>query len=419
MILKKKLKSNVKFFADDTMLYSVVYDPTSSASDLNHDLELISQWAFQWKMAFNPDPNKQANEILFSCKKKNVQHPVLFFNGSPVARVDDQKHLGLILHPSLSFVNHINEKMKKAKKNIGIIKHLNSFLPFHSLNQMYSALVRSHLDYCDVIYHIPPKMHPPPLGMSLHDHMEMIEKIQYQAALAVTGAWQGTSRVKLYEDLGWESLSDRRISRRVLQIHKIIDEKTPKYLHDCLPPNRNVVLNLPNVFQEFRTRTDRYAGSFFPNAITLWNNFISSFQNFPTFLELKNHLISLFRPKTNSIFGIHDPISLRHLFQLRVGLSKLRHHKKRHNFLDTPSDTCICKNGVEDTDHFFIHCPFYNSHRTELRAKVSLIISRNDLDLNISSNLLLYGHNSLSFQDNRDILLATLYFIFQSNRFEN
>ena len=43
----------------------------------------------------------------------------------------------------------------------------------------------------------------------------------------VTGAWQGTSRVKLYEELGWESLSDRRISRRVLQIHKIIDKKTP------------------------------------------------------------------------------------------------------------------------------------------------------------------------------------------------
>ena len=255
--------------------------------------------------------------------------------------------------------------------------------------------------------------------MSLHDHMEMIEKIQYQAALAVTGAWQGTSRVKLYEELGWESLSDRRISRRVLQIHKIIDGKTPKYLHDCLPPNRNVVLNLPHVFQEFRTRTDRFAGSFFPNAITLWNNFISSFQNFPTFLELKNHLISLFRPKTNSIFGIHDPISLRHLFQLRVGLSKLRHHKKRHNFSDTPSDTCICNNGVEDTDHFFLHCPFYNTHRVELRAKVSSILSRNDIDLNISSKLHLYGHDSLSFQDNRDILLATLEFIVKSNRFEN
>ena len=41
-----------------------------SASDLNHDLEVINQWAHQWKMSFNPDPNKQATEILFSCKEK-------------------------------------------------------------------------------------------------------------------------------------------------------------------------------------------------------------------------------------------------------------------------------------------------------------------------------------------------------------
>ena len=46
--------------------------------------------------------------------------------------------------------------------------------------------------------------------------MEMLEKNQYQAALAVTGAWQGSSRVKLYEELGWESLSDRRMCRRVV-----------------------------------------------------------------------------------------------------------------------------------------------------------------------------------------------------------
>ena len=68
--LQKNIKSNVNFFADDTMLFSVIKDPQLSASDLNHDLEVINQWAYQWKMAFNPDPTKQATEILFSCKKK-------------------------------------------------------------------------------------------------------------------------------------------------------------------------------------------------------------------------------------------------------------------------------------------------------------------------------------------------------------
>ena len=149
----------------------------------------------------------------------------MIFNGAPVTRVPDHKHLGLTVTPSLSFEKYINEKIKKAKQNIGIMKHLNNVLPFSSLKNMCIVLVRSFFDYCDFIYHIPPKIHPPPLGMSLHDHMEKLEKVQYQAALAVTGAWQGTSRIKLYEELGWESLSDRRIMRRVLQFHNIVDKK--------------------------------------------------------------------------------------------------------------------------------------------------------------------------------------------------
>ena len=65
--LEKNIKSNVNVFADDTMLFSVVNKPAISANESNHDLKVISQWAYQWKMKFNPDLNKQATEILFSC----------------------------------------------------------------------------------------------------------------------------------------------------------------------------------------------------------------------------------------------------------------------------------------------------------------------------------------------------------------
>ena len=57
--------------------------------------------------------------------------------------------------------------------------------------------------------------------------METVERTRYQAALAITGAWQGSNRSKLYEELGWESLSDRRWRRRILQIHKIKNNMTP------------------------------------------------------------------------------------------------------------------------------------------------------------------------------------------------
>ena len=177
---------------------------------------------------------------------------------------------------------HIDDKVSKAKKSVGIIKYLNNVLPLKSLVQMYKILGRSHLDYCDFIYHIPAKLDHF-FGLTLHGHMETLEKVQYQAALAVTGAWQGSSRSKIYEELGWESLSDRRMCKRVLQFHKIIDNKTPEYLREKIPPKRNKLLNLPYVFKDFNCRTDRYSNSFFPDATSFWNNIISSFQDFPTY----------------------------------------------------------------------------------------------------------------------------------------
>ena len=92
-----------------------------------------------------------------------------------------------MLDSSLSFRKHLNEKIFKAKKNLGIIKHLSIFLPGKTLDQMYKSLVRSHLDYCDILYHIPPVQTQ--LGLTLSHSMEKAERIQYQVALAVTGAW--------------------------------------------------------------------------------------------------------------------------------------------------------------------------------------------------------------------------------------
>ena len=114
--LERNTKSNIKFFAHDTMLFSIVKDPVVSANNVNHDLNIIQLWAHQWKMEFNPDPTKQAAEVLFSCKKSNPNHPQLIFNGTTVTKVNDQKHLGLILDSSLSFEKHLNEKIIKAKK---------------------------------------------------------------------------------------------------------------------------------------------------------------------------------------------------------------------------------------------------------------------------------------------------------------
>ena len=80
--LEHGIKSNVKFFADDTSLFSIVEDPEVSADNLQHDLDKITEWAYQWKMSFNPDPTKPAEEILFSHKIHRPYHPPLNFNNN-------------------------------------------------------------------------------------------------------------------------------------------------------------------------------------------------------------------------------------------------------------------------------------------------------------------------------------------------
>ena len=82
------LKFNVKLFANDTSLFSVGKNKEESASDITNDLDTISIWAYNWKMSFNPDPKKRAQEVLLSRKNSNIIHPIIYFNNVQVQRAN-------------------------------------------------------------------------------------------------------------------------------------------------------------------------------------------------------------------------------------------------------------------------------------------------------------------------------------------
>ena len=160
--------------------------------------------------------------------------------------------------------------------------------------------------------------------------------------------------------------------------------------------------------------------SFFPDAVASWNIFIKHFDDVPSFDILKKHINTFFHPKTKSTFGIHDPVGLRYLFQLRASLSPLRSHKCRHNFTDTPSELCRCKQGMEDTKHFIFSCPLYAIQRATLTASVINIFQKNNLNyLGNQSKLYLYGHPSINSTENRKIILSTIKYIKDTLRFSN
>ena len=421
--LTADLKCNVKLFADDTSLFTVVREANEAASDMNHDLQLISQWAHDWRMSFNPDPQKQAVELLFSRKRNEIDHPVILFNNIPVKKVNEHKHLGIILDSKLSFSAHIKCAISKTRKGIGLLKYLSKYLPRHTLSELYKLYVRPHLDYGDVIYHTPDKVCEFSQTISLSNLMEKLESVQYSAARAVTGTWKGTSREKLYIELGWESLSSRRWSRHLTLFYKIMNNLTPLYTKEPIPqPHQsNYCLRNQGVVGRMRARTEQFQSGFYPNCISEWNKLDPEIRLAPSVAVFKKKLLSMIRPPAKSVFGVHDPIGLSYLTQIRVGLSKLKLHKFRHNFRDTIDPMCPTNDGIEDTEHFLLLCPSFDIERRDLLAGVSELLRPyvriNSLPNNALIQILLYGDKDFSIDVNKNVLKLTLNFIHKTGRF--
>ena len=104
----------------------------------------------------------------------------------------------------------------------------------------YKCFIRPHLDYGDVIY-------DQPLNESLSNR---IESVQYKAALAITGVMQGSSREKLYKELGLEHLYQRRWMRQLCSFCKVFHNKALKYIYSLIPSTR-ASARQPNTFTSF------------------------------------------------------------------------------------------------------------------------------------------------------------------------
>ena len=118
------LKSICKIFADDTSLFSKINDIDIRNIDINNDLVKLSRWAYQWKMSFNPDINKQATKAYFSQSRRKTLPPPIIFSNNHVLTSPCQKHLGLISDSKRSFNEHVNQKLDRCNRIIGLMKML-------------------------------------------------------------------------------------------------------------------------------------------------------------------------------------------------------------------------------------------------------------------------------------------------------
>jgi len=235
--------------------------------------------------------------------------------------------------------------------------------------------------------------------------MDMIESIQYQAGLVATGCWKNTSRVKLYNELGWESLSNRRRTRRLCNYHEILTDNKPDYLKR-------------EILTAVRTNaTQRYRNTFFPFCFSEWSGLDPSLTGISNPILFKNKILKTIRPVGNKTFVTNDRRGLKLLTCLRVDHSDLRAHRFPKNFNCT-DPKCAC--GIEDetVEHFFLRCPTFALPRTTMLSSINNIHDFSNMNSADLSNVLLYGHNSLNHDENKLIIKAAIKFIKTSKRFK-
>ena len=261
--LPDNLNCNPKLFANllFVSLNAVMHNNDICSKYLKDDLNRLHEWSIKWKIIFNPDHSKPVEEAIFT-KRNSISYPTISYSDVDVLPVDYHKHLGFVLDSKINYIKHIDGKIGKTNLGIGVIKRLYNHLPRKSLIQIYKSFIRPHLDIT-FGYHKPShddfyskyysdRAKSDPVNPN-HEFINKIESAQNNVSLAITGCIRGTSREKLFAELGLTTLYDRRRFHRLFLRHYVpnsarISHNKHTKRYDVLP-----------------TRTPTFRHSFFPD----------------------------------------------------------------------------------------------------------------------------------------------------------
>ena len=334
----------------------------------------------------------------------------MVFNNAYVLFCKSQKHLGILLDAKLTFEEQYKSILNKTKRTIGFLRKLQSLLPRGALITICKAFVRPHLDYGDVLY-------DQAFNVSFH---EKLESIQYNACLALTGAIRETSKEKIYQELGLESLQIRRWYRKLCLFYKIYKNQSPSYLYNIIPTiTAHYTFRNSDKMPYFKTKPNLFKNSLFPSVIIEWNKLDPSLRRCDSYSIFKSNILKFIRLSSNSSFDCRNPIGIKYITRIRLGLSHLREHKFKHSFQDTLNPICNCGNDVEFAIHFFLHYPLYSNERhTLLNSLVNIdhtLLDNTDYSL---TQILLFGNTTFNAIVSAKIINLTIDFVLSTKRFD-
>ena len=215
------------------------------------------------------------------------------------------------------------------------------------------------IDYGDIIYEQPQN----------ESFGGKLESIRYKAALVITGAIQGTSREKIYQELGLESLKSRRWYKRLSCMFQIMNNEAPNSLLNLITKSQQTNTTRNNHIPNYHCRTDFFKYSFLTFTLKDWFNLNASKRNSESFAIFKSRLLSFIRQIQSNVYNIFDPIGMKLQTHLRSDCSHLNEHK----FQDCLNSLYCCSLEIEDTVHYLLHRHHFSQYRFDVINNVKSI----------------------------------------------
>jgi len=271
------VKSQVRLFADDCLLYREIHTQADHAI-LQNDLKALEGWATEWGMRFNAQ----------KCYILSIRNKSSFFyqlNDHILQSVLSNPYLGVLLHENLSFSDHINKIAKRASSSLGMIRRNLQFCPLECRKAAYVSLVRSLMEYSSVVW-----------DPHLQKDIDKLEAVQRRAARFIKKDYSSRQPgcvTQMLADLDLPPLQERRRRLRLTFFFKIVKGHFPaikadKYVTpvtnkrriratqkgDCKTTNivSGLSRNNTNCYNIEFGRTQVYKNSFFPRTVRDWNS---------------------------------------------------------------------------------------------------------------------------------------------------
>ena len=271
--LPEAIKVQCKVFADDTK----IYEDAKKGKSIQEDLYSMQKWTETWNLYFNVAKCK----VMHIGKKNpmNSYYMKIEENNKKLDTCEAEKDLGITFDANLNFDNHISNITKKANQMLGIIKRTFTFMDKQTFLLLYKALVRSHLEYGNVIW-----------NPYLKRQSIQIERIQRRATKLVPECKEMSYKQRL-RYLKLHSLKGRRIRGDMIQVYKICHGIDDISAHKLLPfatyrNTRNQGLKLRHRFSHKDIRKFTFSN----RVVDHWNALPIEIKEAPSVNAFKNRI---------------------------------------------------------------------------------------------------------------------------------